>query len=391
MRIGIYGGTFNPIHKGHLHFATNALDELSLDKVLLLPNSQPPHKYDRELASGFNRLEMCKVATKSDSRLEVCDVEIKRGGISYTIDTLREIKRENPEDELFFLTGTDMFCSIEKWKEWNNILSLCCLVGAPRRSEDLSDMLLFQESLKEKGYTTIVLPLLPVEISSTEIRAGDEEELDSEVLRYITQNGLYGHEQKVSIDLDEVTQKLRNTLSKKRFIHSVNVANEAIRLADKFEADKGLCYIAGLLHDICKEMDKELLLKMVKRSGIIVDDIFLRAEQIWHGHAGAVYIWEELNIYNTEIIDAIRFHSSANSNLSIIGKIIYMADLISSERNYEGVEELRIKAYQDLDGAMLDAVSFTLKKFIIKRRQVLNYTISAYNELVLSVEEPTEG
>lgn len=386
MRVGIYGGTFNPIHKGHIHYAKEAITQLCLDKLLLVVGSVPPHKEKDESVTDRNRFEMCELACRGIDKIEVSDIELVRGGVSYTVDTLHQLKLLYPNDELFLLTGTDMYLSIEEWKNPEAIFSMATVVGAPRLPEHYALVHQQKEELLAKGYPTEVVDISPIEISSTEVREGDEGQTDDSVWRYIVQNGLYGNEKKMLLDLDEMTQTLRNSMSKDRFTHSLNVANEAIRLADKYEADTSICYIAGLLHDICKEWPSDEQLKMLCNSAIIKDTSFLRSKRVWHGFAAAEYIKEAFGVYNTDIVDAVRYHSTACSDMTLVEKIIYMADLICPDRKYDGVEQLRIKAYKNLDEAMLEALQFIIRELVAEERPVLSGTLSAYNALVTTAE-----
>lgn len=382
MRLGIYGGTFNPVHKGHIHYAREALSQLNLDKVLLVVGAIPPHKEQDEGVTPRNRLDMCRLAVKGQAGIEVCDLEVLRGGKSYTVDTLYQLKVLYPDAQLFLLLGTDMYLSIESWRKPDEILRMATVVGAPRLPEHTERLLAQQAALRAKGYETEVLDLCPVEISSTEVREGETDQLDPLVRQYIGQNGLYGNEKRIPLDLDELTQMLRQSLSKERFAHTLNVANEALRLAEKFGADGSVCYLAGLLHDSCKEWNSEQQLKILSESAILNDNAFIDSHRIWHGFAAAQYIQSTLSVYNTDIIDAVRYHSTARKGMALAEKIIYMADLICADRRYPGVEQLRAKAYRDLDGAMLEALQFIIGDLVQKGLPVLPDTIAAYHELL---------
>ena len=115
MRIGVYGGSFNPIHTGHIRLAQSYLEALSLDKILVIPANIPPHKRARQLLPGETRLELCRLACLDDPRLEVSDIELQREGSSYTVDTLRALKVLYPGAELHLIVGSDMFMTMETW------------------------------------------------------------------------------------------------------------------------------------------------------------------------------------------------------------------------------------------------------------------------------------
>ncbi len=197
MRIGIIGGTFNPPHTGHINAARAAREELSLSRLIFIPSAVPPHKQMAESsATPKQRLQMTRLAAEEISA-EVSDMEISRGGTSYTVDTLRELRAENPTAELWFIMGTDMFLTIERWREPEEIMRLANIVVAPRNDADREALLRHAEYLKEKyGAEACVMKTAALEISSTEIRNAIKEGNLSEYLpklvyEYIKQNNLY--------------------------------------------------------------------------------------------------------------------------------------------------------------------------------------------------------
>ena len=194
MRLGVYGGTFNPIHNGHLHILSGAKAQLGLDRLLLVPTCVPPHKRSSELAGDEDRLAMCRLAVQDYPWVLVDDREIRRGGVSYTSDTLRELSCDYPGAELFFLAGSDMFLTIERWHESEVIARLCTVVGF-LRSPDTPEMLRqCAGRLTKAGWRIRLLDVPPVEASSTEIRAGGTTGLPSAVGEYIRAHKLYSHE-----------------------------------------------------------------------------------------------------------------------------------------------------------------------------------------------------
>lgn len=196
--IGILGGTFDPPHSGHLRLASLFKEALKLDRVLLMPACVPPHKADKGTSSA-DRLEMCRLAAEETDFLEVCDIELRRGGKSYTVDTMRHLTNQYPNDKFFFLMGSDMFLCFDRWKNYEEIFSLCTLCTVSREeehsSQELSD---FAKKLFGEEFEKVkILPAEPVEISSTEVRAALAEGKDiadlvpEKVMRYISERGLY--------------------------------------------------------------------------------------------------------------------------------------------------------------------------------------------------------
>ena len=131
-RIGILGGTFNPIHIGHLLIARDAMEQMALDRVKFIPSARPPHKAVEALASERDRIHMIKLAIRGNERFEVDDIEIRRGGISYSVDTLTELRRRDPKSDIFFIIGADSLRELHLWREAQRVVRLCTFVTVPR-------------------------------------------------------------------------------------------------------------------------------------------------------------------------------------------------------------------------------------------------------------------
>lgn len=198
MRIGMFGGSFNPIHNGHIQLIRDIIDELALDKLLVVPSFLPPHKSVKSPVSPEDRLRMCRLSVSDIPGAEVSDIEIKRGGKSYTYETLQELYRLYQNDTLFLIMGADMFLSIETWKNPEIIFNLAIICGVPRKGIGGRQQLLDKEPfLKTLGADTRVLRMELPEISSTEIREAVEKEKPFDkfvpkcVEEYILEKGLY--------------------------------------------------------------------------------------------------------------------------------------------------------------------------------------------------------
>ncbi len=168
-KIAIYGGTFNPIHNGHIHLAKQFARLLGLDKVILIPTRVPPHKQATDLAPAKDRLALCRLAS-SDPIFEVSDLEIRRDGLSYTVDTLLELKQRYPESELYLITGEDMFVTISDWYRAKTIYSLATICAAPRSTAGLEPLLQYGRILEQNGAKTIIKNIDYLPISSTMVR-----------------------------------------------------------------------------------------------------------------------------------------------------------------------------------------------------------------------------
>lgn len=180
-------------------------------------------------------------------------------------------------------------------------------------------------------------------------------------------------------DFDKYEVRLRETLSNKRFRHSMNVAEECFRLAEKFGADKRRCYLAGMLHDIMKEETAETQKQYTADSGLSPDPVEISTKGLWHGVAGAYYVREVLKINDGEIVSAIRYHTVGCARMTLMEKIVYLGDMISEDRTYKGVEKMREYCYKDLDLAMSVALIYQINSVCSKCGGLPISTIEAYN------------
>lgn len=197
-KIGIFGGTFNPIHNGHVQLLTRYLDALNFDEILVIPTQVPPHKLPKNLVPAQMRLEMCNLAVKHLKRVQVSDIELLRPGRSYTIDTVNTIKQKFPDGELYLLVGGDMFLEFRKWRDWQKLLNTVILCTASRNFGEYRGLLEMSELLSEYGNQTRVFDFDVMPMSSTQIRERLMQKQDckdflpKEVYSYILEHHLYG-------------------------------------------------------------------------------------------------------------------------------------------------------------------------------------------------------
>lgn len=199
MLIAVFGGTFNPPHKAHYNLAKTVCNELSPDKLIIMPVKVPPHKAAADLASDMDRLEMCRLCFSDILNCEVSDMEISEKGKSFTVLTMRKLKKIYPEDCLWFVMGSDMLLSFKKWYEWEEILSLCGLVCISRSDEDTKRLDEAAEDLVLCGGKCKIIKCEPTDMSSTQIREkiknGDfkdyDDFLNERVFQYINDKMLY--------------------------------------------------------------------------------------------------------------------------------------------------------------------------------------------------------
>ena len=196
-RLALLGGSFDPVHNGHLALARAFGRSVEADRVLLMPARQPPHKPGVRLAPEADRLAMCRLAVEGDRLLEVSDLEMKLPAPSYTVNTLRALQSTYPQAALYFLCGGDMLLNLSQWREYEQILRLCTVCAVPRGEDDYPTLARRAEQYRALGGKVLLLEMEPVDVSSTEVRrriaAGEPLDglVPERVADYIAQRGLY--------------------------------------------------------------------------------------------------------------------------------------------------------------------------------------------------------
>lgn len=395
MRIGIYGGTFNPPHLGHLAAARTASSALGLDRLVFVPAGVPPHKV---LPAGSpteaQRLEMTAILADQMLRPEltqVWDAEVRRPGKSYTSDTLRQAARQWPGAELWVLMGTDMFLSLQDWHEPEVILSLAGVCAFGRTHEDTERLFAPQREFLHRAYgarvATIAIPdLMLVDVSSTQLRqllaqGGGREYLPPAVYGYILREKLYG----TCADLSRLTiEDLRcvsySMVKAKRVAHICGVEEEAARLALRWGADEGELRRAAILHDCTKYLSKQEHLEICHRYGVPLDSLERSAEKLLHAKSGAAlakYVFGQ----SETVFRAISYHTTGRGNMTLEEKLLYLADYIEPTRDFPEVAQMRRLAYEDLDRAVLLGVRLSIQEMLERNRMVHPNTLEAEQTL----------
>lgn len=184
-------------------------------------------------------------------------------------------------------------------------------------------------------------------------------------------------------DVENIKDFLKNRLSEKRYNHSLNVADECRKLAQRYEEDEERAYYAGLVHDVCKELPAAELKQMAIESDLDMTQAEIETKALWHAVAGAGFVRDSLMIEDTDIINAVRFHTIGRAGMSRLEEIVYIGDLISADRTYKDVKKFRKLAYQDMDKVMLEALIFSIESVTEKKGLIPEYTLQAYNQYSL--------
>lgn len=388
MRIALFGGTFDPIHSGHVRLAKEFASRLGFDRVLLMPTFVPPHKLKSDMAPAQDRLAMCRLAAEEEPLLVVSDLEIRRGGASFTADTLAALAEETPGAQWALITGADMFLTLGTWNRFPAIARQALLCTAPRPPVTMEQLRAYAAELERQGARCALLDLEPMELSSTAVRekAGRGESLaglvSPAVERYIKERGLYARgEERQTMDRDEqFIEIIRGRLTPSRFHHSLAVADQAEKLAALYGADPKKARTAGILHDILKDAAGEEQLQILRDFGILLDSVERVAPKLWHAKAGAAFLEHILGIEDRELLDAVRYHTTARAGMTPLERVLYLADFTSADRDYPDVDVLRALVLKDEREAMIYALDYSIRELLDKQAAVHPDTFAAYNE-----------
>ena len=365
-RVGLLGGSFNPVHYGHLHLARAALDSGCVDRVLFLPSGNPPHKHDG-LVDKQCRYEMVELALTDETGMEVSREEIDRPGVIYTVDTLRRLHAQMPQSELIYLIGADTLRLLDTWRRIDEVIGVCGFLVMLRPGEDDAEAARYAQVWRSRGARIDFLAAGKMEISSTQIRAAaaSGEPLTDEVPLlvegYIRSHGLYGSDQGDghSMKRDKMLYKLRKTLDAQRFEHTLGVEETARKMALMFGVSEEKASLAGLLHDCAKCMTLSQMVKAARH--LPLDPVMKESKALMHSVAGMCIAQTVYGVTDPEVLGAIRWHTTGRAGMTRLEKIIYLADMIEPHRKpYPGLEELREACLTDLDEALLMALRMSL-------------------------------
>lgn len=394
MKLGVYGGSYNPPHLGHLHAAIAAARYLRLDRLILVPAGIPPHKQLSENApDAEQRAEMTQymaeqAALETGIPVEVSRMEIERGGKSYTADTLRELRQDYPDDELWLLMGTDMFLTFQNWRRPEEILQYAGLCAFGRSEKDTEELFAAQRDFLAQRFSgariaTMVLPNL-IEVSSTELRDAlpkgeGGKYLAPQVYGYILREHLYG----TNLDLKRLTiEQLRpvalSYLKAKRVRHVLGVEEEAVRLAERYGADVQRARVAALLHDCTKRLDMDAQLALCRKYHIELDELEARALKLLHAKTGAALARDVFGA-DDEICSAILWHTTGRVDMTLLEKVIYLADYIEPSRDFDGVDALRAAVYRDIDEGLELGLRMSIEELAERGEPAHHNTREAYD------------
>lgn len=404
MKIGIYGGSFDPVHNGHIAMIKSALKSGFIDCVIIVPSVRNAYKlYTNKLPSPY-RYYMMKETVEGlgIKNCYVSDVEYCIEGVSYTAVVLSKLtsdeyirdfliandvklKKAEEQHEYFWIMGSDTLGTFESWYKPGEILNYAGLLAAVRPGDDTDVEKVKASIIKNLGGKVEIFRLNGVECSSSGITgSGDFTEVPEQALKFIRKHALYTENTKLERVSDEARKRffeyavwMYGYLGEKRLLHTLNVGYLSAHLADVFGCDKDKALIAGALHDCAKELPLDEQLRLAESySG----DLFTE-KKLLHSPAGAALAKDKLGIEDKEILDAICYHTTGRGGMSVLEKIVYLADKIEPSRDYTDLTPIRETAEKDLDSAMRMTASSVRDKFVSQGRDIHPMTVLMIKEL----------
>lgn len=368
----VFGGSFDPVHVEHTNILKAAVRELCADKVIVVPTKNPPHKSASKTPFS-DRAEMARIAfSKVSANVIVDDIENRNDGVNYSSDNLPALEKKY--GKFVYVIGGDSLLALESWHEPEFIVRNFEIAVFDREGyQSAKDK---AAELNEKWNGKIrILEYVGKEVDSHTIRdrlmlKADVSGLDENVGRYIKSRNLYS-------EFFLCVDKAATYLDAKRLVHSKNTALVALSLNRNFcpKIDEDKVLLAGLLHDVGKMYDKTELPKNIKN--VIPSDSI--GTPVQHQFVSAEIVKNDFHISDEDVLNAIRFHTTGRENMSRFEKLIYVSDLISYERNFQGVESLRKAVYNDFEKGFITCLTYSRDYVVETGRAVYPLTDKAIN------------
>lgn len=371
VRIGIIGGTFDPIHIGHLIIAQNAVTQYHLDQILFIPTGHSPHKDDKEIEQSAHRLEMIRLSIKNNPDFYFSAMEINAASTSYTYLTLQELHRTYPDWELYFIMGADSLDYLDKWMEPAEICRLATLLVAIRDDLDMNRIKNKAAELKrlyEADIRPIITPNVSVSSHNIRERVAKGEPIrylvTPEVEEYIAHQCLYQEDEGQTLmneRFNKIKKTLKKELDKDRYEHTLGVmyTSACLAMANGYDMEKA--QLAGLLHDCAKCIPNEKKLKICAKNNIPVTQVEKDNPFLLHAKVGAFLARVLYEVEDEEILHAISVHTTGAPAMNTLDKIVFIADYIEPKRDKAAnLKEIRKTAFEDLDEALKMILSDTI-------------------------------
>lgn len=359
-KIGVFGGSFDPVHNRHIQIAQEALDQFQLDKVIFIPTVNPPHKTSLK-ASIEDRIMMLQLALVGNKKFEVSKIEMNREGYAYTYDTLIELTTLYPKTCFYYIIGEDSLNYLDKWHRANDLFKLTNFIVC-NRFHDKKDR---RKEIEKAGAKLYFLKTAAKDISSTKIRQdlkdhNNSNEIPKTVLEYILEKNLYNTDV-LPCYFSSYISKLINLIEIKRFAHSLGVAYEARKLAIIYNQDYIKATEAGLLHDCAKNLPINKMQLIADMNNLDLDLQTYNSELL-HAPVGSILAKTAFGVTDNNVLSAIFYHTTGNYNMNLFDMIIYLSDKIEPGRpSYPQLNEIRKLAEKDIHAAMIMCIESTAK------------------------------
>ena len=363
MRLALYGGSFNPPHLGHRAAALTMMEKLQPDRLLIIPDRLPPHKdFPEDSPSAQARFQLCELTFAGIPDMEISDIELRREGASYTADTVEQLRALYPQDELYLIVGTDMLLCFDQWYRFRYLLEQCTLTVLCRAEDEHGLLEEKAAQLREQyGARIRILPHEPIEISSGELREllprrQGRDMLTPAAYEEIIRCRWYGAQPELSW-LREMAYAM---LKPKRIAHVAGCESEAVALAMRWGEDPEPAAEAAILHDITKRLPAEEQLRLCNEWKISLEDTERESPEVLHAITGAALAVRCFGVSDA-VRDAIRWHCTGRPDMTLLEKIVWLADFTEPTRDFPGVDDVRALAQEDLDLALRTAFGMTLR------------------------------
>ena len=360
MDILLFGGSFDPVHNGHENILRTALQYKKFDKIIIMPIGSPGHKASCKAPFPVRKYMVEQAFSDIGVDMEVSDFEGNSFEKSYSYITADHLKTLYPDGKIHFIIGSDSAINMHKWVNWKHLAQTVTFLVFDREKEENPLLAQAVENIRVYSPDTMVIKSQVFPVSSTQVRsmAANGEDIsalvDHKVNDIIKEYHLYSADfyQK---NIGTANLLIPLLLREKRAQHTFNVAKLAVAFAEKHGVDTQKARLAALLHDIMKQVPDHIMLHRAQQSDII-NKINSKPMPVLHGFAAADFARREMDIEDEEIIMAIKSHTCGRRYMSDLEKVIYLADMLSEERNYPEKEPLLALAWENLDVAMEQAL-----------------------------------
>ena len=356
----MFGGSFDPVHNGHENILRTALDYKKFDKIIIMPIGSPGHKPSCKAPFAVRKHLVELAFGDIGVEMEVSDFEGNSSEKSYSYITVDYLKSLYPDSKIHFVIGADSAINLHKWMKWQHLARNVTFLVFDREQGENPQLLQAVENIKQYSPDTVIIKNKVFPVSSTQIRSlaatdGDITGLvDSKVQPVIEKYSLYSTDF-YRKNMGTARLLIPLMLREKRAQHTLNVTKLAVELARMYGVDVQKAELAALLHDIMKQQPDSIMLHRARQSDII-EKIDRKPMPVLHGFAASDFASREMGIEDQEILMAIKSHTCGRRNMTDLEKVIYLADMLSEERNFPEKEPLLALARQNLDKAMEQAL-----------------------------------